>query len=74
MRLARLSVESFQAIERADVEFGPALNVLYGPNDLGKSTLAMAIRAAFLVPPTSTEAERYSPWHSGATPRDACRR
>ncbi len=40
MKLHRLRVESFAAIGNVDVEFGPGLNVLYGPNDLGKSTMA----------------------------------
>jgi uncharacterized protein YhaN len=71
MRFAKLVVESFQAIQRADVEFGPGLNVLYGPNDLGKSTLATAIRAALLVPSTSSEAESYTAWYADATPRVA---
>ena len=46
MRFTKLVVESFQAIQKAEVDFGPGLNILYGPNDLGKSTLASAIRAA----------------------------
>ena len=41
MKLIRLRVESFAAIGHVDVEFGPGLNVLYGPNDLGKSTMAL---------------------------------
>ena len=41
MKLIRLRVESFAAIGNVDVEFGPGLNVLYGPNDLGKSTMAL---------------------------------
>ena len=45
MRLLRLQVADFGAIERADVALGPGLNVLHGPNDLGKSTLAAALRA-----------------------------
>ncbi len=49
MKLHRLRVTSFAAIADADVEFGPGLNVLYGPNDLGKSTLADAIRLALLL-------------------------
>jgi DNA repair exonuclease SbcCD ATPase subunit len=69
MRFTKLVVESFQAVQRADVEFGPGLNVLYGPNDLGKSTLATAIRAALLVPPTAAEAEAFTPWYADATPR-----
>ena len=44
MRILRLHVRDFAAIGEADVEFGPGLNVLYGPNDLGKSTLVDAIR------------------------------
>jgi predicted ATP-dependent endonuclease of OLD family len=44
MRLHRLRITSFAAIGNVDVEFGPGLNVLYGPNDLGKSTVVAAIR------------------------------
>ncbi|NOU33606.1 MAG: AAA family ATPase [Polyangiaceae bacterium] len=69
MRFSKLVVESFQAIQRAEVEFGPGLNVLYGPNDLGKSTLATAIRAALLVAPSSAEASSFTPWYADATPR-----
>ena len=42
MRLHRLRITSFGAIGNVDVEFGPGLNVLYGPNDLGKSTVVAA--------------------------------
>jgi DNA repair exonuclease SbcCD ATPase subunit len=48
-----------------EIAFGPGLNVLYGPNDLGKSTLAEAIRLALLLPHTSSSYEPYIPW-SGA--------
>jgi hypothetical protein len=53
----------------ADVEFGPGLNVFYGPNDLSKSTLATALRAALLVPTSSSEAERFSPWQADVAAR-----
>jgi len=46
MRLHRLSINSFAAIGNIDIEFGRGLNVLYGPNDLGKSTVVAAIRLA----------------------------
>jgi hypothetical protein len=36
--------------------------VLYGPNDLGKSSLALAVKAALLLPGTSSVAEQYVPW------------
>jgi hypothetical protein len=69
MRFTKLAVESFQAVQAAEIEFGPGLNVLYGPNDLGKSTLAAAIRAALLVAPASAEASSFTPWYADATPR-----
>jgi len=68
MRLLKLSVEGYQAIERASIELGPGLNVLYGPNDLGKSTLAAALRSVLLVPPTSSIAEGFTPWYAEVTP------
>ena len=54
MKIRRLRVTDFGTIREADIEFGPGLNVLYGPNDLGKSTLGDAIRLALLLPHTSS--------------------
>jgi AAA domain len=68
MKILRLRITDFAAIREADVEFGPGLNVLYGPNDLGKSTLADAIRLALLLPHTSTHIEDYVPWTGGQSP------
>ena len=68
MRLLRLRVMDFAAIVKADVEFGKGLNVLYGPNDLGKSTLAESIRSVLLLPHTSTFSEQYVPWRGGHQP------
>jgi DNA repair protein SbcC/Rad50 len=68
LRLHRLQVSNFASISDADIEFGPGLNVLYGPNDLGKSTLAEAIRLALLLPHTSTHIEEYLPWTGGRDP------
>lgn len=69
MRLVELEVVAFQAIERAELALGRGLNVIYGPNDLGKSTVASAIRAALLVMPGSTEADRYRSWYGDELPR-----
>jgi hypothetical protein len=66
MRLHRLRIENFAAIENLDVEFGPGLNVLYGPNDLGKSTAVAAIRMGLLLPHTSTHCEQYIGWTNSA--------
>ncbi|HEV7509577.1 MAG TPA: AAA family ATPase [Thermoanaerobaculia bacterium] len=68
MRLHRLRVQSFAAIREMDIAFGPGLNVLYGPNDLGKSTLADAIRLALLLPCTFKGYEPYIPWSGAADP------
>ncbi len=68
MKLRRLKVTHFGCVESATVELGPGLNVLYGPNDLGKSTLARAIRAALLIQHSSSAANEYAPWHSGEAP------
>lgn len=69
MRLTRLLVDAFKVIKRAEIDFGPGLNILYGPNDLGKSTLATAMRAALLVPPGSAEAHTYTSWSGSDSPR-----
>jgi hypothetical protein len=68
MRLLSLRVRSFGCVEEASLELGPGLNVLYGPNDLGKSTLAHAIRAALLLPSGHQKAQELRPWHRDATP------
>jgi hypothetical protein len=68
MKIRRLRVTDFGTIREADIEFGPGLNVLYGPNDLGKSTLGDAIRLALLLPHTSSYIEDYVPWTGGQNP------
>lgn len=68
MKLTRIEVEHFGCIRRASVELGPGLNVLFGPNDLGKSTLARAVRAALLLPHTSSAAQEFIEWDSDENP------
>lgn len=68
MKLLRIEVEHFACIRRAAVDLGPGLNVLFGPNDLGKSTLARAIRAGLLLPHTSAIARDFIEWDSGENP------
>jgi energy-coupling factor transporter ATP-binding protein EcfA2 len=68
MKLRRLQVMNFAAVRQADIEFGPGLNVLYGPNDLGKSTLVDAIRLALLLPHSSTSCDQYVGWTGGRDP------
>jgi AAA domain len=68
MRILRLRITSFAAIGNVEIEFGPGLNVLYGPNDLGKSTVVAAIRLVLLLPHNSTHCEQYVGWAGGDDP------
>jgi DNA repair exonuclease SbcCD ATPase subunit len=67
--LLSLEVENFRAIRKARLKFGRGLNVLYGPNALGKSTLVEAIRVAFLLWPQSTKCDDLKPWGTDQIPR-----
>lgn len=68
MRLLSLTVEHFRCVRKASVEFGPGLNVLHGPNDLGKSSLAAAIRAVLLLQASSREHEEFVNWSGTGVP------
>jgi DNA repair exonuclease SbcCD ATPase subunit len=68
MKLLALSVEHFRCVRKSRIEFGPGLNILHGPNDLGKSSLAAAIRAALLLQMNSKEAEAFVCWQGGGDP------
>ncbi|MBL4688760.1 MAG: AAA family ATPase, partial [Nannocystaceae bacterium] len=69
MRLHGLTVRDFRCIESAEVTFDDGLNVLYGPNDLGKSSLVEAIRAALLLQHTSRLGSEYKPWGTDRVPQ-----
>jgi len=69
MRLHALEVHRFGCVKRARVELSPHLNVLHGPNDIGKSTLVHAMRAALLLPHSSSAYKEFLPWQEpDATP------
>ena len=68
MRLRAISVRNFRCIASAEVTLHDGLNVLYGPNDLGKSTLVEAIRAALLLQHTSKQGSDYKPWGTDSVP------
>lgn len=69
MRLRSLEVHNFRIIRHTKLEFADGLNVLYGPNELGKSTLVDALRAAFLLPVGSKAIEELVPWGTDDVPR-----
>jgi putative ATP-dependent endonuclease of OLD family len=43
--LARLTIEGFRRIDHLELEFRPGLNVLVGPNNVGKTAIIDALRA-----------------------------
>lgn len=45
MYLAKLSIRNFRRLQSVDVDFQPGLNVLVGPNNIGKSAVVDALRA-----------------------------
>ena len=69
MRLIRLQVSNFGCVKQGEVAFGPGLNVLFGPNDLGKSSLADAIRMGLLLPHTSASHTHFVGWRAADPPR-----
>ena len=69
MWIRALSVKHFAGIRSADLEFINGLNVLHGPNELGKSTLVTAIRAALLLQDSASAAESFVDWHTDQPPQ-----
>ena len=68
MWIRRLEVTNFAGIAEAAIDLTPGLNVLHGPNELGKSSLVRAVRAALLLQSTSAAANRLFDWHTDAAP------
>jgi hypothetical protein len=60
---------NFRVVRQASLEFGQGLNVLFGPNDIGKSSLVDAIRAAFLLPFGAAVARQLVPWGTDLVPQ-----
>ncbi|MCY4662687.1 MAG: AAA family ATPase [Acidobacteria bacterium] len=71
MWIKRLQVTDWAGIASAAIDLEPGLNVLHGPNELGKSSLVNAIRAALLLQSTSAAAAPLRDWHADAPPRVA---
>ncbi len=71
MWIRRLEVVDCAGIAEASVDLRPGLNVLHGPNELGKSTLAEAVRAVLLLQSGSSAAGVLNDWHGDAPPRVA---
>lgn len=68
MELVSLEIERFGCVAKADIGFKPGLNVLYGSNEVGKSSIACAIRFALLLPSSSSAVEPWIPWSGSGDP------
>ncbi len=68
MRIVRLEALHCAGIEHAAVDLKPGLNVLHGPNELGKSTLVEAVRTVLLVQSSSVTASVLDDWHGDSRP------
>lgn len=76
MKVRKVQVGSFGRFQNLSLEFGDGLNVIYGPNEAGKSTLLRFIQGMLfgLQKPGAArrqplpELERLSPW-DGSSPR-----
>ena len=66
MILRRLELENFKGITSLAIDFGEEVNVIYGPNEAGKSTLIEAIDRALLGDADSSKQEYRDivPWDS----------
>ncbi|MDQ6883691.1 MAG: AAA family ATPase [Candidatus Dormibacteraeota bacterium] len=73
MRLTRIEIEGFGTLRGVDIRFGPAMNLVVGPNEAGKSTLQEAILAGLYGlqsadrtrPSLVERTERWRPWQGG---------
>src|SRR5438309_17956 len=73
MRLTRIQIEGFGSLQGMDLRFGPAMNLVVGPNEAGKSTLQEAIVTGLYGLHSSNSArttlveraDRWRPWQGG---------
>jgi chromosome segregation ATPase len=68
MWLRRLEVKDLAGIASAVIDLKPGVNVLSGPNELGKSSLVRAIRAALLLPSGASAADDLRDWQVDVPP------
>ena len=73
MRLTRIEIEGFGALQGMELRFGPTMNLVVGPNEAGKSTLQEAIVTGLYGLQSgdrghsapAERADRWRPWQGG---------
>lgn len=71
MWIRGLEVADCAGIAAASVDLKPGLNVLHGPNEIGKSSLVEAVRAVLLLQSGSSAAQVLADWHGDKPPQVA---
>ena len=61
MKIERIRIDGFGRFDRFEETIAPGLNVIFGPNEAGKSTLLSFIRAMLFGFPRRSEPSRYEP-------------
>ncbi len=71
MYLEEIEVQNWRGIAHQRITLAPGINIIYGPNESGKSSLRGAVRAALLQNPGSKarDALAVRPWASNLNPR-----
>ncbi|HLP62737.1 MAG TPA: AAA family ATPase [Candidatus Deferrimicrobium sp.] len=64
MIITKLELENWMKIRKLPLEFHPGINLIYGPNEIGKSSIIEAIKQAILGDPNSggREYKQFQPW------------
>jgi uncharacterized protein YhaN len=73
VRLTRIEIEGFGSLQGMELRFGPAMNLVVGPNEAGKSTLQEAIVTGLYGLQSGDRghstlverADRWRPWQGG---------
>lgn len=72
MYLSELTIEGFRRLGSLTVRFRPGLNVLVGPNNVGKTAVVDALRALLSTTEEGalrvTESDLHVPYAAGETP------
>lgn len=66
MRVAETRIEGFGRLTNLSLRFSPGLNLVFGPNEAGKSTLQQALLALLYGFDAESEAEAFRPWGKAA--------
>ena len=71
MHVQHVTIRNFRALDSVDCDFSPLMNVIVGPNGVGKTTIIQAIRLmkGILAPRTPNEAQQVLISLGAASPR-----